>query len=77
MTVLVQLPAVDIRDVTKGMRTLADQIERGEFGDAHNVAWVIDCGDSRIELGMLGAAAEAGITAHFLFALAMRRLEAI
>ena len=73
---LIQLPANDIRDVPRALRNLADDIERGEYGDSHNVGWVVDCGDARLEIGMAGAAAEAGITAYYLFGKAMRKLEA-
>ena len=41
------------------------------------MTWVIDCGDSRIEVGLLGSAAEAAPTAYFLLGLAQRRLEDI
>lgn len=73
--VVVKLPDRDLTDVPKTLRALADAIERGEYGDAHNVAWVIDCGDSRVECGMAGAAPEPGATAHLLFAIAQRKLE--
>ncbi len=73
---LLKFPDRDIRDVGRALRALADWIDGGECGEAHNVAWVIDCGDGRIDLGMAGAAAEPGITCHYLLALGMRRLEA-
>lgn len=60
-------PTADIRDVAARLRSLAESIERGEFGESvHNLAWVADCGDSRIEVGLIGVAAEPGSTAHFL-----------
>lgn len=72
---LVQFPAQDIRDVPQKLRTLAEDIEAGRYDDAHNLAWVIDCGSARVECGLLGAAAEPGLTAHYLFAVAQRKLE--
>ena len=72
---ILRLPDRDLTDVPRALRALADAIERGEYGDAHNVAWVVDCGDSRIEVGMAGAAPEPGATAHLLFAIAQRKLE--
>ncbi len=72
---VVEFPTGDIADVPRGLRAIADQIESGEFGDAYNMAWVIDCGDARIEVGMLGHAAEPGATAHLLFGIAVRKME--
>lgn len=72
---LLQFPERDVSDIPASLRRLADEIERGEFGDAHNLGWVIDCGNSRVELGMLGKAPEPATTAHFLYSLAQRKLE--
>lgn len=73
--VVLSLPDRDLTDVPRAMRALADGIERGEYGDAHNAAWVVDCGDSRVVCGLAGAAPEPGATAHLLFAIAQRKLE--
>ena len=75
MLKLVRLPECNIQDIPRGLRAIADEIEDGKYGDAHNLAWVIDCGDDRFEIGMLGAAPEPGITAYYLYGLAMRKLE--
>ena len=72
---LVQLPLPGVTDIATGLRNLATQIEDGEFDDAHNLAWVIDCGDNRIELGMLGPSPSPGTEAHYLYCLAQRALE--
>lgn len=72
---IVEFPGNDIADIPRGLRALADSIEAEGFGDAHHVAWVIDEGNGSIAIGMLGKAAEPGAIAHFLFALAQRRLE--
>ena len=74
---IIQLPDRDIGNVPRALRALADAIERGEFGDGHNVAWAVDCGRGRVEVGLAGPAPEAGITAYYLFGQAMRKLEAI
>lgn len=65
-----------LKDVPAGLRALADAVERGDFVDAHNLAWVMDCGDGRVELGMLGQAAEPGATSHLLFCVAAAKIEA-
>jgi hypothetical protein len=72
---LLQFPDRDLADVPARLRALADQIEAGDYDDAHNLAWVIDCGNGRVELGVLGATPVPAAIAHFLFALGQRRLE--
>lgn len=72
---VVEFPERDIRDVPSSLRALAESIEAGAYGDGHNLAWVIDCGNGRIEAGLLGPAAEVAPTAYFLFGLAQRRIE--
>jgi hypothetical protein len=64
-----------INDVSRCLRTLADQIDRGDYGDAHNVAWIVDCGCDQIEVGMAGPTASSGAEAHYLMAKGMRKLE--
>ena len=73
---VVEFPQRDVKDIPRMLREIANGIEAGEYGDAHNLAWVIDCGDSRIEIGLLGTAPEPGITCYYLFGKAMRKLEA-
>lgn len=74
---IVELPVHNIGDLARGLRALADGIDAGEYGDAHNVAWVVDCGGGRIEIGMMGQSGSSGADAHFLFALGQRKLEAV
>ena len=74
---VVNFPDHSVSDIPKMLRRIAEQIESGEFNDAHNLAWVIDCGNSQIEVGLCGAAAESGVTAYYLFGQAMRKLENI
>ena len=62
------------QDIPAALRKLADGIEAGEYGDAHNVAWIIDCGDGRKEIGLLGKSPSPGAEAHLLFALAQHRI---
>jgi hypothetical protein len=72
---VVKLEVPCIGDVSEALRRLADAIDAGEYGDAHNLAWVIDCGDKRVECGLTGKGGEPAPLAHYLFALAMRKLE--
>jgi hypothetical protein len=71
---LLEFPERDVTDVPRGLRSLADSIMNGEFGGAHNLVWAIDCGDGKVEVGLLGQAAETGPVAHFLMCLAQQKL---
>ena len=73
--VLVEFPKVGVNDVPAALRNLADSIESGSYGHAHNLAWVVDCGDGNIECGLAGKSAAPGAEAHLLFAVAQRKLE--
>lgn len=72
---VVKLPPTCFVDVPNALRELAKGIEAGEYGEAHNLAWVVDCGEGRIEVGLCGKAPETGVTAYFLLALGQRRIE--
>jgi hypothetical protein len=72
---IVDFPTVT--NVPESLRTLADNIEAGEYGDAHNLAWVIDMGHGDISIGLLGQCSEPGTNAYFLFGLGMRKIEDI
>lgn len=72
---VVELPVHDPTDIPARLRSLAAQIEAGEYGDAHNLAWVLDCGSGRIEMGLLGRAATIGAEAHLLFCVAAHKIE--
>ena len=74
---VINFPDRDVEDIPRMLRVIADEIESKQFGDAHNLAWVIDCGDGRLEIGLMGAAPEAGVTAYYLYGKAMRKLETI
>jgi hypothetical protein len=63
--------------VPEGLRRLAARIEGGHYGDAHNLVWVIDHGDSIISAGLLGASAEPGPTGYYLLGRGMRHLEGL
>lgn len=61
-------------DIPAALRILADNIEAGEHGEAHTLLWIIDAGDGQINLGLMGKAGEAGLTAHFLASAAQKRI---
>lgn len=71
-------PLSGILDVPGGLRKLADEIEAGKWGDAHNLAYAIDGGDGMIGVGMLGQSTrEPGTEAHLLYSIACQRLEGV
>ena len=72
---LVQFPAREVDDIPRMLRNLADGIEQGKHGESHNLAWVLDCGDGEIKVGLLGTAAELAPTLHYLLALGLRKVE--
>lgn len=74
---VVQFPELSMKSVPEGLRSLANSIEAGEFGDAHNLAWVIDEGNLVISVGLLGKCQEPAPTAYFLYGLAMRKIEMV
>ena len=62
-------------DIPDALRVLADEIEEGEHGACFNLLWVIDAGDGAIDLGLMGKTTDAAFHAHFLAAVAMRKIE--
>ena len=71
---VVDLPAHSVQDIAGGLRRLADDIEAGKYRDAYNVVWIVDCGNAKVEFGMLGRAAEPGAVVLLLMALAKQKL---
>lgn len=71
---VVELPTHNLADVSGGLRRLADDIDAGSYGDAFNLVWIIDCGNARIEHGMLGNAGEPAATAIMLMEMSKHKL---
>ena len=63
---VVEFPEQTAQSVVAGLRALAQSVEEGKFGDAHNLAWIIDAGDGAIHIGMLGQTPNPAATAHLL-----------
>jgi hypothetical protein len=59
------------RDIPATLRIIADQIEGGEFGEAHAVTLVVQAG--KIDVCHLGAGTSD--KAHLLLCLGQRKLE--
>lgn len=51
---IIAFPARIGDDIPSQLRDLADRVESGEFGTVHSVTWVADCGDFRVEVGLVG-----------------------
>lgn len=73
---LLEFPGHNLADIPARLRSLADSVEQGKFDDALSLAYVIDGGDNRIHIGLLGASPEPGMLAYYLYGLAQRELEA-
>ena len=71
---LVDFPLTPLTNMPAKLRKLADEIEAGNFDDAHTLAWVMDCGNSRLEIGLMGKSESPGIEAHFLFHLGAQKI---
>lgn len=71
---LLKFEQPECNDVVTGLRNLANGIEAGSFGDAHNLAWVVDCGNGDVEIGLLGEAKEAGAELFLLLAMGTHKI---
>lgn len=71
---LLTLPTADLGDIPKLLRTIADEIESGEYGEVLEGALVLAGND--LEVFGLGRPTD-GTVAHYLLARAQRKLERI
>jgi hypothetical protein len=74
---VIDFPESGIVSVPVALREPADSIEAGRFGDAHNVAWVVDGGDGMIDVGMAGKSESPATVAYYLLGLGKRKLEIV
>ena len=72
---LVEFPIASVQDIPARLRELADDIELGNYGDAHSLGWIIDEGDGIISVGLLGTASCPAAELHLLCGIAMRKIE--
>ena len=70
---VIKFPAPNMGDVSAQLRALADCVDRGDYGDAHNIAWVIDCGDNRTEFGLMGQSESSGANFVLLMNLGLHK----
>ena len=71
---LLQFEQPECNHVVTGLRNLANNIEAGNYGDAHNLAWVINCGNGDVETGFLGEAKEPGAELFLLLAMGTHKI---
>lgn len=71
---VVALPVHNVDDISGGLRRIADDIDAGKYREAYNLLWIVDCGNGKVESGMLGQAAEPVATAILLMRLAEHKL---
>lgn len=72
---VVDFPKQNLADVPTTLRTLADNIEKGEFGECLSLAWVMDQGDGVVAVGLIGHSQSPGPHAYYLLGLGQRSLE--
>ena len=73
---VIEFPEVSAKDVVKGLRALADDIEKGEHGQAVCLAWVLDTGND-VEIGAIGQMSELASYTSYLFTLANFKISQI
>jgi hypothetical protein len=74
---LVEFPSGNLADIPARLRNLADQIERGEFGNVRNVVWVVATRSEEIETGLLGTSPLPAADACHMLGRAKHKIEAI
>ena len=67
---IINLPVSDVRDIERGLKQLMSDIGEGKYGTVHNVVWIADRGNGKVEFGLLGYSGEPGLTAHLLMSIA-------
>lgn len=70
---VVEFPGSNLQDIPAGLRTLADSIEAGNFGEVHALVWVLDS-EGKVEVGFFGQSAGRGSEAHLLLGAAQAKL---
>ena len=61
-------------DIPSALRELAEQIERGEHGEAFSLMWVIDKGNSQMSLGLMGKSPQPGLLAYYMAGAVQKKL---
>jgi len=70
MSNVIQLGAERVKTVAEMLRTIADELEAGEYGEVRNGALVLDC--ETVEMFGLGGADK--YVAHYLLTLGASKL---
>lgn len=71
---VVQMPRGKGESVVETLRDLATAIERGDYGQVTNIAWVAES-DIEIAVGLAGVSIDNVLTAYYLLGKGQRRLE--
>jgi len=64
---IINLPLHNIADIPSCLRNLADAIEKGEYGTANHLAWVLDSEHVPVSVGLIGMCANPDAVATLLF----------
>lgn len=74
---VIRFPLPSLNDIPGALRLLADQIDSGNYGIVHGLAWVMNSESAGIDVGLLGGAAEVAPVTHYLLCLGQRKLETL
>ena len=66
---VLEFPDDSQKTVADALRLLANRVDAGEFGTAHNAVWVIDKGNGVVDVGLLGHSREVAPLAYTLLGL--------
>lgn len=61
-------------DIPSALRELAEQIERGEHGEAFSLMWAIDKGNSQMSLGLMGKSPQPALLAYYMAGAVQKKL---
>jgi hypothetical protein len=73
----VELPALHKSDICEQLRRLIQNIENGDFGEVHSVAWSLEADDNHIHVGLIGQADIPLLRAYFGLGKGMRVIESM
>ena len=71
---VVELKKANYLDSVAALRSLADRIESGEYGNVTNVHWIVECDNGALIQGLTGNSVNFIMHAHWLLSKAQHEL---